>query len=57
MNVRFFAMMLGIASLLCSGLAAGLDAADNWPTWRGPTPNGIAVKGDPPDGMERDRKR
>lgn len=21
---------------------------DNWPTWRGPTPNGIALKGNPP---------
>jgi outer membrane protein assembly factor BamB len=48
MNVRIFATMFATAALLCSGLAAGLDAADNWPTWRGPTPNGIAVKGDPP---------
>ncbi len=36
------------ACLALSGLAAGLDIADNWPTWRGPTPNGVALKGSPP---------
>lgn len=40
--------VLACAMLAISGMAAALDVADNWPTWRGPTPNGIALKGNPP---------
>ena len=41
-----------ILGALCIGLActgARADSADdNWPTWRGPTGNGVALKGNPP---------
>jgi len=47
MQIRAIAILMG-ASLVLSGMATGLDAADNWPTWRGPTPNGVALKGSPP---------
>ena len=44
-----FTLILGA---LCVGLAcagAQADTADdNWPTWRGPTGNGVALKGAPP---------
>lgn len=48
MRMRGLALLFGAVCLTLSGAAVGLDAADNWPTWRGPTPNGIAVKGNPP---------
>jgi len=47
MQLRGFIVLI-VACLAFSSLTAALDVADNWPTWRGPTPNGIALKGDPP---------
>jgi outer membrane protein assembly factor BamB len=39
-------LLLGV--LLQSGTALAESAEDNWPTWRGPTINGIALNGNPP---------
>ena len=46
MRALSFALIL---TFVFSGFSAyGESAEDNWPSWRGPNLNGIAVKGDPP---------
>ena len=42
-------MMILALGICFSGITAYAELAeDNWPTWRGPTPNGVALKGNPP---------
>ena len=43
-------VVLGVGAILMSltGLAGAEAALENWPAWRGPTLNGVALKGSPP---------
>ena len=46
MRFRIYPTVLLITCLSASAFAA--SPADHWPTWRGPTSDGIAPKGNPP---------
>jgi len=46
MRFSFLNLFLGCCFLVGSVQAEVPE--DNWPTWRGPTPNGVAIKGNPP---------
>lgn len=46
MRTRTLALVLGICIL--GAVAQAESTEDNWPSWRGPTGNGVALKGNPP---------
>ena len=42
-------IVLSVLLVGLTALGAHADSIDeNWPTWRGPRANGVALKGDPP---------
>lgn len=46
--MRISTLVLLFSTILATGFVHAESAEDNWPAWRGPTSNGIALKGNPP---------